>query len=357
MGTIFSRMADSDHEELIFVQDNTAKLKGIISIHSTVLGPSLGGLRVWNYASEEDAIEDVLRLSEAMSYKAAAAGLNLGGGKAVIIADPYTEKTPDLFRAMGRSVERLGGRYITAEDVGTSVQDMEYLRETTHYVTGTNRDNGGSGDPSPTTANGVLESIQVCVEEALGTDSLKGIRVSVQGVGHVGYRLCKLLHDAGAKLVISEVHGPNLVKAEQEFGAVVVSPTEIYSQDVDVFAPCALGAVINSKTIPLLKCKIIAGAANNQLEDEERDGEALDERAILYAPDFVANAGGLINIYYRDILDKPCDEEAWSPTGIYENLKKVIALSKKEGIPTGTAATRLAMQRIEQARSGKERVV
>ena len=356
MSEIFSRMVKSDHEELVFVQDKAARLRGVIGVHSTVLGPSLGGLRVWNYASEDDAVKDVLRLAEAMTYKAAAANLKLGGGKAVIIADPHNGKTPELFKAMGRAVEKLNGRYITAEDVGTSVEDMEYVRETTQYVTGTGREEGGSGDPSPTTANGVLESIQACVEEAMGTDSLKGVRVAVQGVGHVGHILCRLLHDAGAKLVISDVYAPNVQKAEKEFGARVVSPTEIYGQEVDVFAPCALGAVVNPKTIPLLKCRIIAGAANNQLEDVERDGKALDERGILYAPDFVANAGGLINIYYRDILGKPCDEEAWSPTGIYENMKKVISISKSDGIPTSEAANRLAMERIGQGRMEKAKV-
>jgi leucine dehydrogenase len=353
MSEVFSEMVSCDHEELIFVQDKSANLRGIIGIHSTVLGPSLGGLRVWNYGDEQEAIEDVLRLSEAMTYKAAAANLKLGGGKAVIIADPRKDKTPELFRAMGRFVEKLNGRYITAEDVGTSVEDMEYLRETTKYVTGTNSDEGGSGDPSPTTANGVYESIQVCVEELMGRNSLDGIRVSVQGVGHVGYRLCGILHRAGAELVVTDVHAPSIEKAEKEFGARVVSPDEIYDEEVDVFAPCALGAVINDSTIPRLKCKIVSGGANNQLKDVRKHGRALHDMGILYAPDYVANAGGLINIYYRDILGMPCDEEAWSPTGIYENMKRIIEISKSEGVPTFEAADRLAMSRIEEGRLGK----
>ncbi len=353
MSEVFSGMVSCDHEELIFVQDKSANLRGIIAIHSTVLGPSLGGLRVWNYGSEREAIEDVLRLSEAMTYKAAAANLRIGGGKAVIIADPRKDKTPELFRAMGRFIEKLNGRYITAEDVGTSVEDMEYLRETTRYVTGRNSDEGGSGDPSPTTANGVFESIRVCVEEVMGRDTLEGIRVSVQGVGHVGYRLCRVLHEAGAELVITDVYAPNIEKVEKDFGARVVSPDEIYDQEVDVFAPCALGAVINDSTIPRLRCKIVAGAANNQLKDVKKHGRALHEMGILYAPDYVANAGGLINIYYRDILGRPCDEEAWSPTGIYENIKRIVEISKSEGMPTSEAANRLAMSRIEEARLGK----
>ncbi len=356
MAEIFSKMVSCSHEELIFVQDSCAKLRGIIGIHSTVLGPSLGGLRVWNYGSEQEAIEDVLRLSEGMTYKAAAANLKIGGGKAVIIADPHKDKTPELFRAMGRFVERLNGRYITAEDVGTSVDDMEYLRETTQYVTGTKADEGGSGDPSPTTANGVFESIQVCVEEVMGTDSLKGIRVAVQGVGHVGYLLCRNLHKSGAELVISDVHAPNIERGKKDFGAEVVSADDIYSQEVDVFAPCALGAVINDGTIPRLKCRIVAGAANNQLADTRKHGRALHDMGILYAPDYVANAGGLINIYYRDILGKPCSEEAWSPTGIYENMKKVIEISKSENIPTFEAANRLAMSRIKEAQHDKSNV-
>jgi len=356
MVEVLSRMASSNHEEVVFVQDDSANLRGIIGIHSTVLGPALGGLRVWNYTNEHDAIEDVLRLSEGMTYKAAAANLKLGGGKAVIIADPHKDKSPEMFRSLGRFVQRLNGRYITAEDVGSSVEDMKYLRQTTEYVTGTDTQDGGSGDPSPTTANGVLESIQACVEEVMGIDSLRGVRISVQGVGHVGYRLCRLLHEAGAELVITDVYAPNIDRAEKDFDARVVSPNEIYEQDVDVFAPCALGAIINDATLPLLKCRIVAGSANNQLMDIEKHGRELHDRGILYAPDFVANAGGLINIYYRDILGKPCSEEAWSPTGIYENMKKVISISRSEEIPTFEAANRLALSRIEEARHLKETV-
>lgn len=347
MPGIFSMLSYSKNEELIFVNDNSASLHGIISIHSTVLGPALGGLRVWNYANELDAIKDVIRLSEAMTYKAAAANLKLGGGKAVIIADPHKDKTPEMFRAMGRFIEKLNGRYITAEDVGTSVEDMEYLRETTRHVTGISRENGGSGDPSPTTAAGVMEAIQACIEERFKTDSLKGIKAAVQGIGHVGYRVCKLLNKAGASLIVCDLFAPNSEKAKKEFGARIVEPEKIYDADADIFIPCALGGVLNDSTIPRLKCKIVAGAANNQLENVQKHGLALEKRRILYAPDYVANAGGLINIYYRDILGMPCTDEAWSPTGIYDNMKRVLEIAKTENIPTFMAAHKLALSRIE----------
>ena len=353
MSEIFSKMTCHGHEELIFACDHPSGLRGIISIHSTALGPALGGLRVWNYPNEQDAIEDVLRLSEAMSYKAAAANLKLGGGKAVIIANPRTDKTPELFRAMGRFIEKLNGRYITAEDVGTSVEDMGYLRETCRFVTGTSRDNGGSGDPSPTTAVGVMEAIRASVEEVYKRSSLENFKIAVQGVGHVGYRLCKLLHSEGAKLFVCDVFSDNSKKASKDFDATIIEPEKIYDVDMDVFVPCALGAVINDATLPRLKCRIICGAANNQLKDAHKHGDALHNKGILYAPDYIANAGGLINIYYRDILCKPCENEAWSPTGIYENMKKVIQISKSQGIPTYAAADKLALSRIEEAHKSK----
>jgi leucine dehydrogenase len=355
---IFDRMAASDHEELIFAQDRAAGLRAIISIHSTVLGPALGGLRMWPYKNEAEAIEDVMRLAEGMTYKAAASGLDLGGGKAVIIGDPRKAKTPELFRAMGRAVERLGGRYITAEDVGTSVEDMNHIGETTRYVTGTDRAGGGSGDPSPTTAAGVEESIMACVEALDGgapqSDALlDGLRVAVQGVGHVGGIVCRNLSAKGAKVTVCDIDGKAAERVAAECGATVVGPGEIYDVDADVFAPCALGAVLNKETIPRLKCRIVAGAANNQLANVKRDGALLESRKILYAPDYVVNAGGLINIYYRDILGRQCDSVAWSPTGIYENMKQVLARARERKIPTYQAAQQLAEARIEEGRRKK----
>jgi len=347
---LFERMVTRDHEELVFAQDRDAGLRAIISVHSTVLGPALGGLRMWPYASEAEAIYDAMRLAEAMTYKAAAANLKLGGGKAVIIGDPRTDKTPELFRAMGRAVEKLGGRYITAEDIGTSVEDMAYVRETTSCVTGTSRAEGGSGDPSPTTAAGVEEALVACLEAVDGAMSLSGLRVAVQGVGHVGSVLCRNLAAKGAKLTVSDIHPERAKQVAEECGATVVEAGEIYDVAADVFAPCALGFVLNDETIPRLKCRIVAGGANNQLQDVERHGAMLESRGILYAPDYVGNAGGLINIYYRDILGRPCETEAWSPTGVYETMKQVLETARERKIPTYRAAHELATSRIEAAR-------
>lgn len=349
---IFERMVGRDHEELVFVQDRAAGLRAIISVHSTVLGPALGGLRMWPYAAEAEAIYDVLRLAEAMTYKAAASNLKLGGGKAVIIGDPRTDKTPALFRAMGRAIEKLGGRYITAEDVGTSVEDMAYIGEATKHVTGTSRAEGGSGDPSPTTAAGVEESIRACLEAVDGASvkSLDGLRVAVQGVGHVGSILCRNLSAKGARLTVCDVDRERAEAVAGECRATVVEPDEIYDVTADVFAPCALGFVLNDETIARLKCRIVAGAANNQLKDVERHGAMLESREILYAPDYVANAGGLINIYCREILGRPCESEAWSPTGIYETMKQVLETARERKIPTSEAAQRLAASRVEVAR-------
>jgi len=355
---IVKRMVDRDHEELVFVQDRAAGLRAIVSVHSTVLGPALGGLRMWPYTSEAEALYDVMRLAEAMTNKAAASNLKLGGGKAVIIGDPRTDKTPELFRAMGRAVEKLGGRYITAEDVGTGVEDMEHIRETTQYVTGTTRAGGGSGDPSPTTAAGVQESIIACIEAVngapgTGDELLDGVRIAVQGVGHVGSVLCRDLAAKGAKLTVCDINPEQAERVAKQYGATVVPPDKIYDVEADVFAPCGLGFILNDETIPRLKCRIVAGAANNQLADVERHGAMLEKRKILYAPDYVANAGGLINIYYRDILQRPCEAEAWSPTGIYETMRTVLGMARERKVPTYQAAQELASARIEEARREK----
>jgi leucine dehydrogenase len=351
---VFERMVSRDHEELVFAQDGDARLRAIISIHSTVLGPALGGLRMRPYETDAEAIYDVMRLAEAMTNKAAASGLELGGGKAIIIGDPRTDKTPELFRAMGRAIDKLGGRYITAEDVGTSVEDMAYIGETTKHVTGTSREGGGSGDPSPTTAAGVEESIQACLEAVNGAGaSFQGLRVAVQGVGHVGSILCRDLAAKGTRLTVCDVNADRARQVAQRYGARVVEPNAIYDVEADVFAPCGLGFVLNTETIPRLRCRIVAGAANNQFRDVERDASMLEARGILYAPDYVANAGGLINIYYRDILGRSCDAEAWSPTGIYKTMKQVLAMAREKKIPTYKAAQQLADARIEAARRAK----
>lgn len=342
---IFDYMQKYDYEQLVFCQDEAAGLKAIIAIHDTTLGPALGGCRMWTYASEEDAIEDALRLARGMTYKAAATGLNLGGGKTVVIGNPKTDKSEALFRSLGRYIESLGGRYITAEDVGTTVQDMDLIHQETQYVTGVSEAFGSSGNPSPMTALGVFRGIQAAAKEAFGSDSLEGKTVAVQGVGNVGYYLCKHLHEAGAKLIITDINEDNVKRVQAEFGTEVVAPTEIFGVECDIFSPCALGAVINDDTIPQLKCKVVAGSANNQLK-EDRHGDKLQELGILYAPDYVINAGGLINV--ADELEGYNAERAKKKVeNIYNILLNVFEIARQEGIPTYKAANRLAEQRIE----------
>ncbi|RKY86827.1 leucine dehydrogenase [candidate division KSB1 bacterium] len=353
---VFDEIDMRGHEQVVFCRDYTSGLKAIIAIHNTVLGPALGGTRMWNFKSEEDALKDVLRLSRGMTYKAAAAGLNLGGGKAVIIGDPKKDKSELLFRAFGRFVESLGGRYITAEDVGTSVEDMEYVRMETDYVTGIPVEFGGSGDPSPVTALGTFHGMKACVEEVFGTDSLKDITVAVQGVGHVGYYLCELLHKEGAKITVTDIDADKVKKVVDEFGAKSVKPDEIYDVDAEIFSPSALGGIINKDTIPKFKFKIIAGAANNQLAIEKVDGPALVEKNILYAPDYVINAGGLINVYNE--LEGYNREKALNQAkSIYNILKKIFQISKEENIPTYEASNRLAERRIESLRKIKSNYI
>jgi len=341
---VFKGMERHGYEQVVFCCNESAGLKAIIAIHDTTLGPALGGLRMWPYESEDDAIFDVLRLSRGMTYKAAAAGLNLGGGKAVILGDPRRDKSEALFRAFGRFVQSLGGRYITAEDVGTSVEDMDYIHMETDYVTGVSTAYGSSGDPSPATAFGVWRGMKACGKEAYGSESLSGKTVAIQGLGHVGYNLARHLHDEGARLVVTDVNSEAVERAKREFGAEAVEPDAIYDVDCDILSPCALGAVLNPDTVPRLKCRIVAGAANNQLLAES-DGDALDERGILYAPDYVLNAGGLINVadelqgYNRDRAFKKV-------SGIYDNIERVIRISKRDKIPTYRAADRLAEERI-----------
>src|ERR1700757_2294540 len=290
---IFETLADTGHEQLVLCQDSASGYRGIIAVHSTVLGPALGGTRFWSYASDEDAIVDALRLARGMTYKNAVAGLNLGGGKSVIIGDNKTTDREMIFRAHGRFVESLGGRYITAEDVGTSTADMDFVHMETDYVTGLA---GRSGDPSPVTAHGVFRAIQAAAKERWNNDDVSTRTIALQGCGHVGYYLAKELHEAGARLIVTDIDPERVKRVTNEFGARSVASEDIYSVQADVFAPCALGAIVNDKTIPQLKVEIVAGAANNQLL-EERHGDELEKRGILYAPDYEANAGGVINVY------------------------------------------------------------
>ncbi|MBK9294033.1 MAG: Glu/Leu/Phe/Val dehydrogenase [Oligoflexia bacterium] len=337
------------HEEVVLCTNKEANLKAIIAIHNTTLGPALGGTRMWKYNNDEEALIDVLRLSKGMTYKAAAAGLNLGGGKAVIIGDPKKDKTEALFRAFGRYIETLNGRYFTAEDVGTDVHDMEFINMETRFVTGIDAAHGGSGDPSPFTAHGVYMGIKASIKEKLKVESLKGIRVAVQGIGNVGRHLVEYLTKDKAIVTITDTDNEKLDKVATMFGAKIVAPDEIYSVDCDIFAPCALGAVVNDETINKFKCPIIAGGANNVLK-ESRHGEMLKKKGILYAPDFVINAGGLMNVYVE--LEGYSRERAFNMTKtIYTNLLNVFTTSKNEDITTNIAAERVAEARI--AKIGK----
>ncbi|MBI5496999.1 MAG: Glu/Leu/Phe/Val dehydrogenase [Deltaproteobacteria bacterium] len=344
---IFDRMAAKDHEQVIFCHDQAAGLRAIIAIHNTTLGPAIGGTRMWTFSSEDEALEDVLRLSRGMTYKAAAAGLNLGGGKAVIIGDPKKDKSEVLFRSFGRFVHGLGGRYLTAEDVGTNVHDMELVRMETSHVTGVSRALGGSGDPGPVTALGIYEGMKACVSRVMGRQGLEGLTVAVQGVGQVGYHVCQHLHREGARIIVADLDPDAVQRVEEDFEVQVVSPPEIYAAPCDIFAPCALGGVLNDETIPRLQCAMIAGAANNVLLDEERHAGLLAKRGILYAPDYVINAGGLINV--ANELDGYNRERAiQQAAGIGEILTRIFDLAEKERVTTLQAANTLAERRIEQ---------
>jgi leucine dehydrogenase len=340
---IFEAIEQHEHEQVIFCYEPAAGYRGIIAIHNSTLGPALGGTRFWNYKTDQEALNDVLRLARGMTYKAAVAGLNLGGGKAVIIGDSKLKRREMLFRAHGRFVETLKGRYITAEDVGTSVEDMDYVHMETEYVTGLA---GRSGDPSPVTAYGTYRGIKAAAKHKLGSDDLNGVTVAVQGVGHVGYYLCEDLAAEGAKLIVTDIDDERIKRVVDDFGARAVGPNEIYSVDAEVFAPCALGAVVNDETLPQFKFQVIAGAANNQLA-EEHHGKQVMDRGILYAPDYVINAGGLINVYGE--LNGWSPERSKRKAGeIFDTLDQLFELAGEEGLPTNEAADRLAERRIQQ---------
>ena len=344
---IFDELAKHHHEQVIFCNDTEVGLKAIISIHNTMLGPALGGTRMWNYATDLEALNDVLRLARGMTFKAAISGLNLGGGKAVIIGDAAKLKNEKLLRRFGRFVESLHGKYITAEDVNMSPDDMEYIAMETKYVTGLDESLGGSGDPSPVTAYGVYMGMKAAAKKAYGSDSLEGKRVAVQGTGHVGMHLLEYLSKENVALFVTDLSEEKARAAAAKFGAVVVGENDIYDLDVDIYSPCALGATVNDNTIDRLKCDIIAGAANNQLDDEEVHGKKLIEKGIIYAPDFLINAGGLINvgIGYCGGWTK---ERAYKKTEkIYQTTLDILNLAEREGVNTQVAAMRLAIKRIE----------
>ncbi|MBT3251530.1 MAG: Glu/Leu/Phe/Val dehydrogenase [Candidatus Marinimicrobia bacterium] len=342
---IFDKMNEMGHEQFNMFHDPTCGLKAIVAIHNTTLGPALGGCRFWNYNSEDDAMIDVLRLSQGMTYKAAIAGLNLGGGKSVIFGDAKKLKSERLFRSFGRFIEGLGGRYITAEDVNTSVRDMEHVKKETNYVTGISSALGGSGDPSPVTALGVYVGIKASVKERLGLDNISGLKIAIQGLGHVGQYLTEYLHKDGAELFVTDIEQDRIDKMVRKFGATPVAKEDIHSLDVDVYAPCALGAAINDVTIPELKCSVVAGAANNQLAIPSIHGAELKKRNILYAPDYAINAGGLINV--SNELEGYNREKAFNQAeGIYDILCSIFKRAKEEDIPNNIASDILAEERI-----------
>lgn len=341
---VFDAMARHGHEQLIFCHDKGSGLKGIIGIHDTTLGPALGGCRMWKYSREEEAVLDVLRLSRGMTYKSAASGCNYGGGKVVIWADPRTEKSEELFRSLGRFVEGLQGRFITGTDVGTTYNDFVLASQETGYVVALPEEFGGSGDSSLITAFGVWKGIKACAQEVFSTDDLRGRTVAVQGLGKVGHYLIKYLHDEGAILYGTDIVEENIRKATASVPVKIVAPDDIYAVPCDFFSPNALGAIINDDTIGRLNCRAVAGAANNQLA-EPRHGDLLQERGVLYAPDYVINAGGLIQV--ADELQGFNRERAFrKAAAIYDLLLKIFAIARDEGIPTYRAADRLAEQRI-----------
>ena len=343
---IFNQLTEYSHEQLVFCQDKDTGLKAIIAIHNTWLGPGLGGTRMYNYATDREAITDVLRLSRGMTYKAAIAGLNLGGAKAVIIGDPRTQKTEALMRRFGRFVDSLSGRYITAEDVGTTTKDMEFVAMETDHAVGLPEAFGGGGDPSPMTALGTYLGMKACAQERWGSDSLTGKKVLVEGVGKVGRHLVEMLANEQANILVADVQKETLDWAVKEFGAEVVKLNEVPAADVDIYAPCALGATLNDKTIPQLKATIVAGAANNQLQEEKKHGQMLLERDIIYAPDYLINSGGLINVY-TELNGYNAAQARANVERIYDQMLEILQTSSSQKIPTYQAANKVAEQRVE----------
>jgi leucine dehydrogenase len=348
----FERLYADGHEEVVFFSDPSCNLKAIVAIHNTVLGPALGGTRMWTYKNEDEAIEDVLRLSKGMTYKAAVSGLNLGGGKAVIIGDATKDKSEALFRSYGRFLESLNGRYITAEDVNIGVEDIEHVFTETSNVVGVAKIHGGSGDPSPYTALGVFRGMEASCMKVFGDRSVKGKNVALQGCGAVGRNLGRILNEHGAKVYFADINESNIAKFKEIVpDAQQVSPDEIYDVDCDIYAPCALGASVNDNTIDRLKCSIIAGAANNQLA-EDRHGVILREKNVVYAPDYLINAGGLMNV--------SIEFEGWSDgkatrmvDTIYDTTLKIFKISDDQDIPVNKATDILAESRIESIKKIK----
>ncbi|WBX70555.1 Glu/Leu/Phe/Val family dehydrogenase [Tenacibaculum retecalamus] len=343
---VFGQLSFDNHEQIVFCNDEDTGLKAIIGIHNTTLGSALGGTRMWQYTNEWEALNDVLRLSRGMTYKSAITGLNLGGGKAVIIGDAKTQKNDALMRKFGEYVNSLSGRYITAEDIGMETRDMDVIREVTPHVTGVSEAIGGSGNPSPVTAYGVYMGMKAAAKYRFGTDNLEGKKVLVQGVGHVGETLVKHITDEGAKVILNDINEARLEELSKKYGANVVLGNDIYGLDVDIYAPCALGATVNDQSIAQLKAKVIAGAANNQLADELKHGKLLREKGIAYAPDFLINAGGIINVY-AEVVGYDKAESIKRTENIYNTTLDIFNLADKESITTHQAAFNIAQARID----------
>lgn len=347
--SIFAHQDFDNHETVVFVRDQASGLRAIIALHSTRLGPATGGCRLWAYDSEADALKDALRLSRGMSFKNAAAGLNLGGGKGVIMLEPGQVKTPELMRAFGRAVERLNGAYITAEDVGVDTDDMAEVRTETRHVTGLADGAMASGDPSPVTARGVFESMNTAARLVLKRESLAGLHVAVQGLGHVGWRLCELLTAEGASLTVADINGERLEKARAVFGATIADTKEIHKIDCDIFAPCALGGILTRQTVPEVRARLIVGAANNQLAEEGLAG-VLQERGITYLPDFIVNAGGIMNAAaeIEGVAAKSWIEEKLA--GLQAQITRILERSATEDRPPYEIAIEIAGKRLAMAR-------
>ena len=347
MDPVFGQLSFDNHEQIVFCNDKDTGLKAIIGIHNSILGPALGGTRMWNYANEWEALNDVLRLSRGMTYKSAITGLNLGGGKAVIIGDAKTQKTPELMRKFGEFVHSLSGRYITAEDMGMETKDMDTVRDVTPYVTGISESRGGSGNPSPVTAFGVYMGMKAAAKYQFGSDRLDGKKIVVQGIGHVGETLVDYLTKEGALVQISDINESRLSDVSAKYGATIFTGNDLYSADVDIYSPCALGATINDDTVYRINAKVIAGAANNQLANENVHGPILQERGIVYAPDFLINAGGIINVY-AEIAHYDKAESMRRTENIYNTTLEIFDYADKNKLTPQKAAMAIAENRIEE---------
>ncbi|QHC85847.1 leucine dehydrogenase [Empedobacter brevis] len=350
---VFGQISFDNHEQVVFCHDKDTGLKAIIGIHNTVLGPALGGTRMWNYTSEWEALNDVLRLSRGMTYKSAISGLDLGGGKAVIIGDARKDKNPELIKSFAHYIDSLSGRYITAEDVGTTTPDMDLIHTITPHVTGISESLGGSGNPSPVTAYGVFMGLKAAANFQFGSDNLNGKKVLVQGIGNVGETLVKHLVENGAEVYVTDINEERVEEVAKKYSAHIFTGPDLYSADVDIYAPCALGATINDDTIEKIKAKVIAGAANNQLAVEAVHGKRLQERGIVYAPDFLINAGGIINVF-GEIAKYDAKEAIRRTENIYNTTLEILNFAKEQHITTNQAAMRKAEQRIEVKKNEKK---